>query len=119
MNNKSVLVTGSCGLIGSELCVHFYQAGYSVVGINNNQRGVFLALREIHLGRRNAGAARFLRTRSQHDSRRAKEFFAWCERSSGRFLKRRVVYDNLHLGVHSNASMVHVESQVISRVESQ
>jgi hypothetical protein len=68
--------TGSCGLIGSELCVHFYQAGYSVVGINNNQRGVFLALREIHLGRRNAGAARFLRTRSQYDSRHAKEFFA-------------------------------------------
>jgi len=41
MNNKRVLVTGSCGLIGSEVCVHFYHAGYSVVGIDNNQRAVF------------------------------------------------------------------------------
>jgi CDP-paratose 2-epimerase len=41
MENKCVLVTGSCGLVGSEVCVHFYQAGYSVVGIDNNQRAVF------------------------------------------------------------------------------
>src|SRR6476660_1118831 len=41
MNKKSVLVTGSCGLIGSEVCVHFYRAGYSVVGVDNNQRAVF------------------------------------------------------------------------------
>jgi len=41
MENKCVLVTGSCGLIGSEVCVHFYHAGYSVVGIDNNQRAVF------------------------------------------------------------------------------
>ena len=41
MKNKGVLVTGSCGLIGSEVCVHFYRAGYSVVGIDNNQRAVF------------------------------------------------------------------------------
>jgi CDP-paratose 2-epimerase len=41
MGNKSVLVTGSCGLIGSEVCVHFHQAGYSVMGIDNNQRSVF------------------------------------------------------------------------------
>jgi CDP-paratose 2-epimerase len=41
MENKRVLVTGSCGLIGSEVCVHFYRAGYSVVGIDNNQRAVF------------------------------------------------------------------------------
>ena len=41
MKNKCVLVTGSCGLIGSEVCVHFYHAGYSVVGIDNNQRAVF------------------------------------------------------------------------------
>src|SRR5437016_1875787 len=27
MNNARVLVTGSCGLIGSEVCVHFHQAG--------------------------------------------------------------------------------------------
>src|ERR1700688_2366969 len=36
-----VLVTGSCGLIGSEVCVHFHRAGYSVLGVDNNQRAVF------------------------------------------------------------------------------
>ena len=41
MGNASVLVTGSCGLIGSEVCLHFYQAGYSVLGVDNNQRKVF------------------------------------------------------------------------------
>jgi len=35
------MVTGSCGLIGSEVCLHFYQSGYSVLGIDNNQRAVF------------------------------------------------------------------------------
>ncbi len=41
MGQKRVLVTGSCGLIGSEVCLHFFQAGYSVTGIDNNQRAVF------------------------------------------------------------------------------
>jgi len=41
MNKKRVLVTGSCGLIGSEVCLHFHHAGYSVLGIDNNQRAVF------------------------------------------------------------------------------
>jgi CDP-paratose 2-epimerase len=41
MSNNHVLVTGSCGLIGSEVCLHFYQSGYSVVGVDNNQRAVF------------------------------------------------------------------------------
>ena len=41
MNKGRVLVTGACGLIGSEVCVHFYQAGYSVLGLDNNQRAVF------------------------------------------------------------------------------
>lgn len=41
MKSKNVLVTGSCGLIGSEVCVHFHRAGYSVFGIDNNQRAVF------------------------------------------------------------------------------
>ncbi len=36
-----MLVTGSCGLIGSEVCIHFYQAGYSVLGVDNNQRAAF------------------------------------------------------------------------------
>jgi CDP-paratose 2-epimerase len=41
MGKKSVLVTGSCGLIGSDVCQHFYEAGYSVIGVDNNQRAVF------------------------------------------------------------------------------
>jgi CDP-paratose 2-epimerase len=41
MSKARVLVTGSCGLIGSEVSLHFYQAGYSVLGIDNNQRAVF------------------------------------------------------------------------------
>ena len=39
--NKRVLVTGSCGLIGSEVCLHFHEAGYTVLGVDNNQRAVF------------------------------------------------------------------------------
>ena len=41
MGKARVLVTGSCGLIGSEVCLHFHQVGYSVLGIDNNQRAVF------------------------------------------------------------------------------
>src|SRR5258707_13199569 len=41
IESARVLVTGSCGLIGSEVCVHFHRAGYSVVGVDNNQRAVF------------------------------------------------------------------------------
>ena len=41
MGNPTVLVTGSCGLIGCESCLHFHQAGYSIIGIDNNQRAVF------------------------------------------------------------------------------
>lgn len=38
---KTVLVTGSSGLIGSEVCVYFSQLGYTVHGVDNNQRAVF------------------------------------------------------------------------------
>ena len=38
---KTLLVTGSSGLIGSEVCVHFAQQGWAVVGLDNNQRAVF------------------------------------------------------------------------------
>jgi CDP-paratose 2-epimerase len=39
---KSLLVTGSSGLIGSEVCVYFSkELGYSVHGVDNNQRAVF------------------------------------------------------------------------------
>jgi CDP-paratose 2-epimerase len=38
---RIVLVTGSSGLIGSEVCSYFAAAGYAVHGIDNNQRAVF------------------------------------------------------------------------------
>ena len=38
---KKLLVTGSSGLIGSEVCVHFAQLGWEIHGIDNNQRAVF------------------------------------------------------------------------------
>ena len=38
---KTCLVTGSSGLIGSEVCVYFHDRGYAVHGIDNNQRAVF------------------------------------------------------------------------------
>ena len=37
----SVLVTGSCGLIGSEVSVFFARQGFQVVGIDSNHRAVF------------------------------------------------------------------------------
>jgi len=38
---KTLLVTGSSGLIGSEVCVYFASLGYTVHGVDNNQRAVF------------------------------------------------------------------------------
>ena len=38
---KSILVTGSSGLIGSEVCAYFAGHGYTVHGLDNNQRAVF------------------------------------------------------------------------------
>jgi CDP-paratose 2-epimerase len=39
---KTLLVTGSSGLIGSEVCEHFTrELGYTVHGVDNNQRAVF------------------------------------------------------------------------------
>lgn len=38
---KKILVTGSSGLIGSEVCGFFAQKGFSVHGVDNNQRAVF------------------------------------------------------------------------------
>jgi CDP-paratose 2-epimerase len=37
---KTILVTGSSGLIGSEVCVHFGSRGCKIHGIDNNQRAV-------------------------------------------------------------------------------
>lgn len=38
---KKILVTGSSGLIGSEVCAFFHQRGYHIHGLDNNQRAVF------------------------------------------------------------------------------
>ena len=41
MTNKKVVITGSNGLIGSEVCVYFANRGFRVHGIDNNQRAIF------------------------------------------------------------------------------
>lgn len=38
---KNALITGSCGLIGSEISVHLARHGFRIFGIDNNQRAVF------------------------------------------------------------------------------
>ncbi|MBS1519469.1 MAG: NAD-dependent epimerase/dehydratase family protein [Bacteroidetes bacterium] len=38
---KKILVTGSAGLVGSEVCVYFAEKGYEIHGVDNNQRAVF------------------------------------------------------------------------------
>ena len=38
---KKILVTGSSGLIGSEVCKHFDNLGWDIHGLDNNQRAVF------------------------------------------------------------------------------
>jgi CDP-paratose 2-epimerase len=38
---KKLLVTGSSGLIGSEVCLHFSEMGWEIHGVDNNQRAVF------------------------------------------------------------------------------
>ena len=38
---KTILVTGSSGLIGSEAVEHFDRQGYRVIGVDNNMRQVF------------------------------------------------------------------------------
>jgi len=42
---KKLLVTGSSGLIGSEVCVHFDQLGWEIHGVDNNQRAIFFGER--------------------------------------------------------------------------
>jgi CDP-paratose 2-epimerase len=39
--SKKLLVTGSSGLIGSEVCFFFGRQGFTIHGIDNNQRAVF------------------------------------------------------------------------------
>ncbi len=41
MSTPSVLVSGSCGLIGSEVSIFFAREGFHVTGIDSNHRAVF------------------------------------------------------------------------------
>lgn len=41
MNEKVALITGSCGLIGSELVLYFSARGWRVAGVDNHMRAVF------------------------------------------------------------------------------
>ena len=36
-----LLVTGSAGLIGSEVCTYFSNPSNKIIGVDNNQRAVF------------------------------------------------------------------------------
>jgi CDP-paratose 2-epimerase len=38
---RKLLVTGSSGLIGSEVCIYFANCGWEIHGIDNNQRSIF------------------------------------------------------------------------------
>ena len=41
METHKVLVTGSCGLIGSEVAIFFARQGFDIVGVDSNHRAVF------------------------------------------------------------------------------
>ena len=41
MSTPSLLVSGSCGLIGSEVSLLFAKHGFRVTGIDSNHRAVF------------------------------------------------------------------------------
>src|SRR5262245_1466114 len=41
MSPPLALITGSCGLIGSEVCIYLHKFGFRIAGIDNNQRSVF------------------------------------------------------------------------------
>jgi len=38
---RKLLVTGSSGLVGSEVCIYFADKGWEIHGVDNNQRAVF------------------------------------------------------------------------------
>ena len=38
---KIALITGSCGLVGSESVKFFHQKGFDILGIDNNSRKFF------------------------------------------------------------------------------
>src|SRR5881397_1989883 len=41
MSGPLALITGSCGLIGAEVCFYFDRLGFRITGIDNNQRAIF------------------------------------------------------------------------------
>ncbi|MCA1657974.1 MAG: GDP-mannose 4,6-dehydratase, partial [Verrucomicrobiaceae bacterium] len=41
MERKVLFVTGSSGLIGSEVCLFFHEQGFTIHGLDNNQRAAF------------------------------------------------------------------------------
>jgi CDP-paratose 2-epimerase len=41
MPSPLALITGSCGLIGSEVSLYFHRFGFKIAGIDNNQRAIF------------------------------------------------------------------------------
>ena len=45
MKTPVILVTGSCGLIGSEVCIDFARRGFEVHGVDSNHRAVFFGPR--------------------------------------------------------------------------
>jgi CDP-paratose 2-epimerase len=57
---KTLLVTGSSGLIGSEVCTFFDAQGWNIHGVDNNQRAVFFG---------EAGDTRWNQRRLQKDLR--------------------------------------------------
>jgi nucleoside-diphosphate-sugar epimerase len=57
---RKILVTGSNGLIGSEVCVFFSKRDFQVYGLDNNQRAVFSVLREIRDGTNAVSSKLFL-----------------------------------------------------------
>lgn len=51
---KKILVTGSSGLIGSEVVRYFDNLGFQIFGIDNNMRADFLVLKVIQDGIKNS-----------------------------------------------------------------
>lgn len=51
---SKILVTGSSGLIGSEVVDYFCKLGWEVHGVDNNMRADFLAPGETPAGTKNA-----------------------------------------------------------------
>lgn len=43
---RTILVTGSCGLIGSEVSRHFARLGFGVTGVDDNHRALFFGAEE-------------------------------------------------------------------------